>query len=110
MNSPLILFSMVFPQEILDKIQQYIINDHVYDAIRNYIDYVYDKQWFYEDFVLKNYVIPNCNCYYAPGNGNRKLFKNRDCSECFVFDSTIHYMIDEFKLCIVDNEQKNKIY
>ena len=38
MNSPLVLFKNTFPQEVVNNIQSFIINDYVYEAIRNYFN------------------------------------------------------------------------
>ena len=39
-----------------------------------------------------------------------KIFKRRDCDECFKFESTMIYMPENFQICIWDNNQFQKIY
>ena len=86
-----------------------IRNKIAIQAINEYYDYLYYKTRLYEDFILNNYVKPKCNCEFAPENGNNKIFYRRSCSICFEAFETDKYELDEFKICILENPQFNKI-
>lgn len=110
MNSPLVLFKDTFPQEIINHIQEFMINDSVYEALREYFNKLYYKKELHEEYIWDNYVYPKCYCNNCPDNGVNKLFKRKDCDECFKFQSTLVYMPENFQLCIWDNNQFQKIY
>ena len=110
MNSPLsiYLFKNKFPQDIINKIQSYIKNDIIYQAINQYFNYLYDKKFLYENFALVQYITPNCRCSsYFNTFGQR--FKTRDCSICELAEYTDVFVPLDFKLCIMDNTQYYKI-
>lgn len=109
MNSPLVLFKNTFPQEVVNNIQSFIINDYVYEAIRNYFNILYHKKELYEEFIWNNYVYPKCYCNNCPDNGVKKIFKRKDCNECFKFEYTLIYMTEDFERCIWNNNQFKKI-
>lgn len=110
MNSPLVLFKDTFPQEILNHIQEFMINDSVYEALRKYFNKLYYKKELHEEYIWDKYVYPKCYCNNCPDNGVNKIFKRKDCDECFKFQSTLVYMPEDFQLCIWDNNQFQKIY
>ena len=110
MNSPLVLFKDTFPQEVLNHIQEFMINDSVYEALRKYFNKLYYKKELHEEYIWDKYVYPKCYCNNCPDNGVNKIFKRKDCNECFKFQSTLVYMPKEFQLCIWDNNQFQKIY
>jgi len=110
MNSPLVLFKNTFPEEVINHIQSFIINEHVYEALRNYFNNLYDKKESHNEFIWDNYVYPKCFCDNCPDNGVTKIFKRRDCDECFKFEYTLIYMPEDFQHCIWDNNQFQKIY
>lgn len=108
MNSPLILFENKLPRELLDIIQSYLINDIAYIMLKEYFSYLYDKKELYEEFVYNNYVMPNCSCIrYFNSFANR--WKTKECDVCFIYESTLTYMPEDFRLCIWDNDQFQKI-
>ena len=110
MNSPLVLFKDTFPQEIINHIQEFMINDSVYEALREYFNKLYYKKELHEEYIWDNYVYPKCYCNNCPDNGVNKLFNRKDCDECFKFQSTLVYMPENFQICIWDNNQFQKIY
>ena len=44
------------PQDIIDNIRLYVVNEIAYQAINNYYNYLYEKKELYEDFVCANYI------------------------------------------------------
>ena len=110
MNSPVKIIKHILPQDVLDIIQSYLVNDIAYTAISSYFDRLYIKKNKYEEFVWANYVYPNCYCNNCPDNGRYKIYKKRDCNECFKFESTFMYTSNDFVECISDNPQFQKIY
>lgn len=108
MNSPLILFKNKLPRELLDYIQGYLTNDFAINALKEYYSYLYHKKELYEDFVYDQYIAPNCNChrYY---NSRAQRWKTRECNSCFVFESTFQYMPEDFRRCVWENPQYQKI-
>ena len=108
MNSPLVLFENTLPQDLLNIIQSYLINDFAYKVLNEYFDYLYYKKELYEDFVYYQYVKPNCKCirYF---NSIAQRWKTRDCYNCDIFEYTYKYMPLDFRMCIHDNYQYQKI-
>ena len=108
MISPLILFENKLPKELLNYIQNYLTNDIAINALKEYFSYLYHKKELYEDFVYDQYILPNCKCrrYY---NSRAQRWKTRECDSCFIFDSTFTYMSEDFRMCIMDNPQYQKI-
>jgi hypothetical protein len=105
MSSPLLIVQEViphkFPQEILNIIQSFLKNDMVYQAIKEYYAYLYNKKEAYEADVYKTYIMPNCYCH--------RLRRNRDCSYCHEFEYTYKFVPQDWKCCIQDNPQFLKI-
>lgn len=98
------------PNEVADLVRQYRgINTIAYAAIREYYNYLFKKKELYEDFVWANYVYPKCVCNNCPDNGRHKIYKRKDCDECFKFESTFIYTPTDFVECITDNPQYQKI-
>lgn len=112
MNSPIIILENNFnlPREILDRIQLYLKNDTVNNALIAHFENLYMKKDKYEEFVYFNYVYPNCSCNNCPYNGKYKIYKRKDCNPCFIFESTFTYMPNDFNECIIYNPQFQKIY
>ena len=108
MNSPLELFKNKLPQELLNIIQTYLINDVAYQVLKEYYNYLYYKKELYEDFVYTQYIEPNCTChsYY---NQIAQRWKHRECSGCYYLEYTNTYIPKDFRLCIDDNPQYGKI-
>lgn len=98
------------PDEIINNIRKYMVNEIAYEALQQYFNYLYEKKEKYEEFVWNNYVYPNCTCNNCPDNGKYKIYKKRDCNECFKFESTFMYTPNDFVECISDNPQFQKIY
>tara|TARA_B100000900_G_scaffold382007_1_gene368876 strand:+ start:49 stop:459 length:411 start_codon:yes stop_codon:yes gene_type:complete len=98
------------PNEIINNIRKYMVNEIAYEALQQYFNYLYEKKEKYEEFVWNNYVYPNCVCNNCPDNGKYKIYKKRDCNECFKFESTFMYTPNDFVECISDNPQFQKIY
>ena len=98
------------PNEVADLVRQYRgINPIAYVAIREYYNSLFKKKELYEEFVWANYVYPNCACNNCPDNGRHKIYKRKDCNECFKFESTFIYTPNDFVECITDNPQYQKI-
>jgi len=108
MNSPLIIFKDKLPREIISKIQLYLTNDLVNVAVRDYIYYLYYEKELYEEFVLANYVFPECRCNGFPDNGLSKYYKRKDCSVCWYFESG-GWSLDRYNVCVSENSQHRKI-
>jgi len=98
------------PNELADLVRQYRgVNTIAYAAIRKYYNSLFKKKELYEEFVWSNYVYPQCNCNNCPNNGVKKLYKRKDCDQCFRFESTFIYTPNDFIECITDNPQYQKI-
>lgn len=110
MISPVKILEDKLPQDIINIIQSYLVNNIAYNAISSYFDRLYIKKNKYEEFVWDNYVYPKCACNNCPDNGKYKIYKKRDCDECFKFESTFMYTPNDFVECISDNPQFQKIY
>ena len=110
MISPVKILEDKLPQDIINIIQSYLVNNIAYNAISSYFDGLYIKKNKYEEFVWDNYVYPKCACNNCPDNGKYKIYKKRDCDECFKFESTFMYTPNDFVECISDNPQFQKIY
>lgn len=108
MKSPIILFESKLPRDVLNIIQTYLINDFVYQALKEYYNYLYYKKELYENFAYEQYIIPNCSCrrYY---NSIAQRWKERECSGCYIFEYTNVYMPKDFRICIYNNPQYRKI-
>ena len=100
MNTPLILFNNILPDEIIRYMQLYITNDFANEAIKHYIHYLYDEQDLYEDFILRTYIYPNCYCH---------RYKKKECSACYEFEYSNIYKLDQYNICIWDNDQIHKL-
>ena len=100
MNSPLVLFKDKLPCEIINYIQLYLINDFAHKAIQEYIHYLYYEQELYEDFVMQNYVFPNCDCH---------RYRKRECNACYEFEYTTKYHLSQYNVCIWNNKQLHNI-
>jgi hypothetical protein len=108
MNTPLIIFNNIFPREIISIIQLYLTNDAVKEPIREYIRYIYRESELYEEFVLSNYVFPECRCNWFPDNGLSKIYKRKDCGVCWYFESG-GWSLDRYNVCVSENSQLDKI-
>ena len=98
------------PNELADIVRQYRgINPIAYAVIRKYYEHLFKKKCLYEMFVHYNYVYPRCYCNNCPSNGVNKLYKRKDCDECFKFECTFIYTPNDFVECITDNPQYQKI-
>jgi len=104
------ILSKKLPDEIINNIRKYMVNEIAYEALQQYFNYLYEKKEKYEEFVWNNYVYPKCKCNNCPDNGKYKIYKKRDCDECFKFESTFMYTPNDFVECISDNPQFQKIY
>jgi len=102
--TPLAILADRLPREIIDHIQLYLREEIATAAIRGYFEYLLYKNEQYEDFVLYNYVFPNCRCVHAPENGQCQTYKRKECSECFKFDCTHEdRMTPAYITCIHEN-------
>jgi hypothetical protein len=108
MNSPLILIQHKLPYEIINIIQSYLINNFAYRAVKEYYTYLYYKKDLYEDFAYNQYILPNCRChrYY---NSRAGRWKEHECYGCLSFEYGYVYMPLDYRICIYDNPQFNKI-
>lgn len=113
MNTPLIIFNQIFPQEIINNIQIYLPpNDIVINALKDYYDILHEAKILNDEYIFETIVYPNCYCSNCPDNGHHKLFKRRDCSPCFEYETKEYsgdYASDEYKMIIRDNPQYKKI-
>jgi len=114
MTTPLTIIQNELPyklcDEIINHIQQYLRNELMYNALGEYFDYLCYKNELYENFILYNYIIPYCNCSsFTPDNGNIQVYKKKECSVCFMYNSTTYFMPKDYELCIINNPQYSKI-
>lgn len=108
MISPLIILKNKLPQEILNNIQSYLTNNIVNKALICYYDYLYYKNELYDDFITRQYIEPNCKCIkYWSNIANRYKFK--ECNTCCEYEYGNKYIPLDFRICIWDNPQYNKI-
>lgn len=108
MNSPLKLIEDKFPIEVLNIIQSYMSNDVVYFALQKYFDYLFYKRDLYQEFVLEQYIEPNCRCF-SYWNSIAQRWKTRDCYFCEEFEYSDKYTPLDFTYCITENDQYDKI-
>ena len=113
MNSPVIIFNDILPQEILDQIQQYLpVNENIRTALASYYDKLYDKKVIDDDEAFEIHIYPNCVCANCPDNGRTKIFKRRECSVCFEHETKEYlaeYANEQFHLVCKNNPQYRKI-
>jgi len=113
MNTPLVIFENILPQVLLDQIQQYLpVNENIRSALTNYYDKLHDQKILDDEEVFENKIYPNCYCSNCPDNGRTKIFRRRDCSPCFEYETKEYsgdYASQEYKLVIRDNPQYKKI-
>ena len=113
MNSPVYLFKEILPQEMLNKIQQYLpVNDEVKNALKKYYHELYDQKMLDDEDAYDKFIYPNCVCSNCPDNGRNKIFRRRECSICFEYEVKQHngdYTSDEFRVVITNNPQYMKI-
>lgn len=113
MNTPLILFNKIFPQEIINNIQKYLpVNDIVKSALKKYYNELHDIKINDDEEYFNTVVYPNCVCSNCPDNGHYKIFNRKDCSPCFEYDMkeySGYYTKPEYILVIRDNPQYHKI-
>ena len=113
MNSPVTIFNNILPQEVLDQIQQYLpVNENIRNALATYYDKLYDKKVIDDDEAFEKHIYPNCVCANCPDNGRTKIFKRRDCSVCFEYETKEHlgeYTNEQFHLVCKNNPQYRKI-
>jgi hypothetical protein len=113
MNSPVTIFNDILPQEVLDQIQQYLpVNENIRNALATYYDKLYDKKVIDDEEAFDKHIYPNCVCANCPDNGRTKIFKRRDCSVCFEYETKEHlgeYTNEQFHLVCKNNPQYRKI-
>jgi hypothetical protein len=113
MYSPVYLFDDILPQELLNKVQQYLsVNNEIKNALKKYYNELYDQRLLDEEEIFENKIYPNCSCSNCPENGIYKIFRRRDCSFCFEYEikqCCEEYTSKEYKLVIRDNPQYKKI-
>lgn len=113
MNTPLIIFNEILPQEVLNQIQQYLpVNENIRLALSNYYDKLYDKKVIDDEEVFEKYVYPKCVCANCPDNGRNKIYKRKDCDVCFEYETKEHncnYSSEEYHLVIENNPQYRKV-
>lgn len=95
--TPLVLLKNKFPEEIIRHIQLYMLNDLAYQVVNSYFDYLYEKKELCDIFAYSTYVLPQCFCH-----------RYRNCSACWEYESG-YYWPNDFKVCILDNDQYDKI-
>jgi len=108
MNTPLVLFKNKLPQDVLNIIQSYVMNDFVHNALKEYYSYLYYKKELYEDFAYQQYILPHCYCYRYY-NSRAQRWKDRECRYCYEYEYTKKYIPSDYQLCIEDNKQYSKI-
>lgn len=103
----------ILPQVILFKIQQYLpVKSIIKEAIQNYYEKLHLKKEFLEECIWQRYIYPNCCCNNCPDNGRHKIFMRKDCDPCFRYEVNIHtniYAPDNYRICIIENPQYEKI-
>lgn len=113
MYTPLIIFSDIFPQEILNQIQQYLpVHDNISNALKKYYDELHDKKTIDDEIAWARYVYPNCACPNCPNNGRHKIYRRKDCNPCFEHEINVVgdvYANDKYCLVIKNNPQYKKI-
>ena len=113
MNSPVTIFNDILPQEVLNQIQQYLpVNENIRLALANYYDKLYDQKVIDDDEAFDKHIYPNCVCANCPDNGRTKIFKRRDCSVCFEYETKEYlgeYTNEQFHLVCKNNPQYRKI-
>ena len=100
------------PDNIIDNIQLYMRNDLMYKCLQEYFNKLYEKKEMCEEEAYEKYVYPNCVCRNCPDNGRRKIFKRKDCSDCFEYECrqmNDEYAPQGFHECIIENPQYRKI-
>ena len=100
------------PHSIINNIQTYMRNDLMYKCLQEYFNKLYEKKEICEEKAYDKYVYPNCVCNNCPDNGRRKIFKRRDCSDCFEYECrqmNDEYAPQDFHECIKENPQYRKI-
>ena len=101
MNTPLIIIKHLFPQEILNKIQLYLKNDIIHDALKISFRKTIKKELLYGKFVYYNYIMPNCNCYL--------YIYPLKCKWCYKYNNTYYYTYSKWYTYFVNNDQLEKI-
>ena len=101
MNNVLSMIENRVPSPVLDNIHSYLKNEAMEKALREYFRYLSLKRDLYRDFVYDQYVVPQCNCANLP--------PKRECTICYLFESTSHYDPEDYKICIDRNPQYDKI-
>tara|TARA_Y100000816_G_scaffold288279_1_gene272552 strand:- start:368 stop:748 length:381 start_codon:yes stop_codon:yes gene_type:complete len=113
MNTPVDILHNKLPQQLLNKIQQYLpVNENIRIALDKYYDKLYDKKMIDDEKAFEKYVYPNCECSNCPDNGHNKIYKRKDCSVCFEYEIKEYngeYTNAQFYLVCVNNPQYNKI-
>ena len=113
MYTPLVIISDIFPQEILDQIQQYLsVNENIRTALASYYDKLYDKKVLDDEEAFEIHIYPNCVCANCPDNGRNKIFRRRECSVCFEHEMKEYlgeYTNEQFHLVCKNNPQYRKI-
>ena len=113
MNSPVTIFNDILPQEVLNQIQQYLpVNEYVRNALAKYYDKLYNKKVMDDEEAFEIHIYPNCVCANCPDNGRTKIFKRRDCSVCFEYETKEYlgeYTNEQFHLVCKNNPQYRKI-
>ena len=101
MTTPLIIFKNIFPQEIIDKIQIFLVNGIPCKAIQIEFNKTIKKELLYGRFVYFNYIIPNCSCY-------NKVYPKM-CKWCYKYNHTYYYTNNKWYIYFINNDQLEKI-
>jgi hypothetical protein len=113
MNTPLVIFNNILPQEVLDQIQQYLpVNEKIRTALANYYDKLYEKKVMDDEEAFEIYIYPVCLCANCPDNGRNKVFIRRECAACFEHEMKEYlgeYTNERFHLVCKNNPQYRKI-
>ena len=113
MYTPLVIISDIFPQEVLNQIQQYLpVNENIRFALASYYDKLYEKKVMDDEEAFEIHIYPNCVCANCPDNGRAKIFRRRECSVCFEHEMKEYlgeYTNEQFHLVCKNNPQYRKI-
>ena len=85
-------------------IQRYVSNNIVFDAIKKHIQYSYNEELLYRQFVYNEYLKPNCPNWCS-------VFSRRyhdKCDYCIKFIFTDYYKLQKYQTCVYNNSQLKK--
>ena len=113
MSVEVCVLNNILPEVILFRIQHYLpVKSVIKEAIQNYYIKLHLKKEFLEESIWQKYIYPNCYCKNCPDNGRNKIFKRRDCDPCFRYEVNVitnQYAEDNYRVCIIENPQYEKI-